>query len=106
MSKIRVVLADDHAIFRKGVKSLLEDELDIEIIGEANDGDEALEKVRELSPDVLLIDISMPKRSGIEVSEIVNKQFKSTKSLILSMHDNDDYILKALVCGFYVYILT
>ncbi len=105
MSKIKVVLADDHAIFRKGVKSLLENEEDIEIIGEAANGEEALDKVRELSPDVLMIDISMPKMSGIEAAEIVNKQFKHTKALILSMHNNDDYILKSVECGAHGYLL-
>lgn len=104
-SKIRVVLADDHAIFRKGVKSLLEDELDIEIIGEASDGVEALEKVNQLAPDVLMIDISMPRMTGIEASEIVHKQNPKTKTLILSMHNNDDYILKAVECGASGYLL-
>jgi DNA-binding NarL/FixJ family response regulator len=105
MSKIKVVLADDHAIFRNGVKSLLENEADIEIIGEASDGEEAVQKVRELSPDVLMVDISMPKMSGIETAEIVNKQFKHTKALILSMHNNDDYILKSVECGAHGYLL-
>ena len=104
-SKIRVVLADDHAIFRKGVKSLLEDELDIEIIGEASDGVEAIEKVNQLAPDVLMIDISMPRMTGIEASEIVHKQNPKTKTLILSMHNNDDYILKAVECGASGYLL-
>jgi len=104
-SKIKIVLADDHAIFRKGVKSLLEDELDIQIVGEASNGVEALEKVKELSPDVLMIDISMPKMTGIETAEIVTKQYKHTKSLILSMHNNDDYILKSVECGAYGYLL-
>jgi DNA-binding NarL/FixJ family response regulator len=104
-NKIRVVLADDHAIFRNGVKSLLESELDIEIIGEANDGLEAVEKVKQLSPDVLMIDISMPGMSGIESAAIVTKQYTHTKSLILSMHNNDDYILKAVECGAYGYLL-
>lgn len=104
-NKIRVVLADDHAIFRNGVKSLLESELDIEIIGEANDGLEAVEKVKQLSPDVLMIDISMPGMSGIESAGIVTKQYSHTKSLILSMHNNDDYILKAVECGAYGYLL-
>jgi DNA-binding NarL/FixJ family response regulator len=105
MNKIKVILADDHAIFRKGVKSLLENEDDIEIIAEANNGEEAIEKVREHSPDVLMIDISMPKMSGIEATAIINKQFKQTKSLILSMHNNDDYILKAVECGAHGYLL-
>ena len=104
-SKIKIVLADDHAIFRKGVKSLLEDELDIQIVGEASNGVEALAKVKELSPDVLMIDISMPKMTGIETAEIVTKQYKHTKSLILSMHNNDDYILKSVECSAYGYLL-
>ncbi|HSZ73073.1 MAG TPA: response regulator transcription factor, partial [Cytophagaceae bacterium] len=91
--------------FRNGVKSLLENEEGIEIIGEANDGEEALEKVRALAPDVLMVDISMPKMSGIETVEILNKEFKHTKALILSMHNNDDYILKSVECGAHGYLL-
>src|SRR6478736_4308394 len=105
MNKIKVVLADDHSIFRNGVKSLLENEEDIEIVGEAGNGEETLEKVRSLSPDILMVDISMPKMSGIEVAEIVTKQYKHTKALILSMHNNDDYILKSVECGAYGYLL-
>jgi DNA-binding NarL/FixJ family response regulator len=104
-NKIKVVLADDHAIFRKGVKSLLEDELDIEIIGEANDGIEALEKVNILHPDILMIDITMPRMTGIEASEILSKNNSDTKALILSMHNSDDYILKAVECGASGYLL-
>lgn len=104
-NRIRVVLADDHAIFRNGVKSLLENEQDIEIIGEAYDGFEAIEKVKNLSPDVIMIDISMPGLSGIDSAEIMHKQYSQTKALILSMHNSDDYILKAVECGAYGYLL-
>ena len=105
MQSIRVLLADDHSIFRKGVRSILEEDKEITIIGEASNGVEALEKVRDLAPDVLLIDIAMPRMNGIEAAKIVSKQFTATKALILSMHNDQHYILKAVESGAYGYLL-
>ncbi|MFQ3576504.1 MAG: response regulator transcription factor [Cytophagales bacterium] len=105
MQSIRVVLADDHTIFRKGVKSILEDEPGIVVIGEASNGIEAVEKVRELAPEILIIDVSMPKMNGIEAAKIVDKQFKATKTLVLSMHHNEDYVVKSVEAGAYGYLL-
>lgn len=105
MNKIKVLLADDHTIVRNGIMSLLESSPEIEIVGEAQDGAEALLKVKELSPDVLMIDIAMPIMNGIEAAQEVSKHYKQTRSLMLSMHNNEDYILKSVEAGAYGYLL-
>jgi DNA-binding NarL/FixJ family response regulator len=105
MKQITVLLADDHHIVRDGIRALIEGLEGIEVIGEASDGLEALEKVKELSPDVLLVDISMPNLNGIKTAEAVARQYKQTKSLVLSMHDNEDYVLQSLEAGALGYLL-
>jgi DNA-binding NarL/FixJ family response regulator len=105
MNKIRVLLADDHTIVRNGIMSLLESSPEIEIVGEAQDGAEALTKVKELLPDVLMIDIAMPVMNGIEAVQEVSKLYKQTRSLMLSMHNNEDYIIKSVEAGAYGYLL-
>ena len=104
MEKIKVVLADDHFVMRNGIKTLL-DGSEIEIIGEANNGVEAVEQVKNLSPDVILMDISMPQMNGLDATEIISKQYKKTKSLILSMYDNEEYILSSVESGASGYLL-
>ncbi|MES2730557.1 MAG: response regulator transcription factor [Bacteroidota bacterium] len=105
MKQIRVLLADDHHIVRDGIKSLIESLEGIVVVGEASDGVEALEKVKSLSPDILLVDISMPLMNGIQTAEAVARQYKNTKSLVLSMHDNEDYVLQSLEAGAMGYLL-
>ena len=105
MNKIKVLLADDHTIVRNGIMSLLESSPEIEIVGEAKDGAEALIKVKDLSPDVLMIDIAMPIMNGIETAREVSKHYKQTRALMLSMHNNEDYILKSVEAGAYGYLL-
>jgi DNA-binding NarL/FixJ family response regulator len=105
MTKIKILLADDHTLVRNGIRSILENLPEIEIVGEAQDGAEAIKKVKELSPDILMVDIAMPILNGIEVVTEVNKSFSATKSLILSMHNNEDYILKAVEAGAFGYLL-
>jgi DNA-binding NarL/FixJ family response regulator len=105
MNKIKVLLADDHTIVRNGIMSLLESYPEVEIVGEAENGAEALQKVKELSPDVLMIDIAMPIMNGIETAQEVSKHYKQTRSLMLSMHNNEDYILKSVEAGAYGYLL-
>jgi DNA-binding NarL/FixJ family response regulator len=105
MNKIKVLLADDHTIVRNGIMSLLESSPEIEIVGEARDGAEALAKVKELSPDVLMIDIAMPVMNGLEAAEQLGKYHKHTRALMLSMHNNEDYILKSVEAGAYGYLL-
>lgn len=104
MEKIRVVLADDHFVVRNGIRTLI-DGSEIEIIGEANNGVEAVETVKKLSPDVILMDISMPQMNGLDATEIISKQYKNSKSLILSMYDNEEYILSAVEVGALGYLL-
>lgn len=105
MNKIRVFLADDHLIIRDGLKKLLEFESDIEVVGEAGDGEECISKVSELKPDVLLLDICMPKLSGIEVlMELQNKSI-NTKILVVTVHDEFSYLKKAIYNGAAGYIL-
>lgn len=102
---IRLLITDDHSVVRKGIRTLLEDEADIQIVGEATDGDEAVELIPNLKPDVVLLDITMPKMSGIEVTRIVSKLYPQVRILIFSMHNNPDYILNAVQNGAAGYLL-
>lgn len=99
------VLADDHTIVRDGIKSLLEESGRISVIGEASDGEEALALVRELKPDLLITDITMPKLSGLELAQQVQRLAPKTKVLIFTMHENEDYILRAFESGALGYLL-
>jgi DNA-binding NarL/FixJ family response regulator len=103
--KIKVIIADDHAVVRKGLKTLLQDETQIEIISEAVDGFDTIDKVLILKPDVLLLDITMPDMSGLEVARILSNKMPTTHVLIFSMHANSEYIIKALENGAKGYLL-
>ncbi len=105
MKKIRVVLADDHVMLRSGLKLLLNGQTDIEVVGEASDGAEAVSKAAELNPDVLLLDITMPNMSGIEALRTIKEKRPSISILILTMHENEAYLLEALKAGASGYIL-
>lgn len=96
---MRILLADDHGIVRRGLKSLLESRPGLEVIGEAADGLEALRLCGELSPDLLIVDISMPKMNGIEVASRVQKLERPPGIIILSMHADESYIMRALGAG-------
>lgn len=102
---IKVMLTDDHGLVREGVRSLLESEQSIEVIAEAKDGIECLEKLRSVKPDILLLDINMPNMNGIETLEKIKKINSSLKVLILTMHSEDDYLIKAFNRGVDGYIL-
>jgi len=104
-NKITVVLADDHSLVRDGIKSLLEDAPNIVVLGEAANGEEALLKVAEIKPDILIVDIRMPKLNGIDTVAKLTQTNTSTKALVLSMHDSEDYILKSVEAGAFGYIL-
>lgn len=104
-NKIRIILADDHALVRDGIKSLLEDEEDLEVIDEAADGREALAKVAEKQPDLLIIDIRMPIMGGIEATSQLRAHSEKTAALVLSMHDSDEYILQSIEAGAKGYLL-
>ncbi len=105
MEKIKVVLADDHIVVRSGIKNLLENEGDVEVIGEASNGEEALKVVKELQPDLLIIDIRMPVMNGLEATKMLTQSTSTTKALILSMHDDEDYILQSIESGASGYLL-
>ncbi|WP_114748842.1 response regulator transcription factor [Pleomorphovibrio marinus] len=105
MAKIRVVLADDHVVVRNGIKMLLENEGEIEVIGEASNGEEALEVAQSLKPDVLILDIRMPIMTGLEASSQLHSISPTTKVLILSMHNDEEYIIQSVECGASGYLL-
>ncbi len=99
MSKIKILIVDDHLLIRSGVRSLLKDVQDIEIVAEAEGGNEAIKKEAEFHPDVVLMDISMPDISGIEAASIIKKNSPGTGVLVLTMYENEEYIFKALKNG-------
>jgi two-component system, NarL family, response regulator NreC len=101
---LRVLLADDHGIVRRGLRSLLED-AGVEVVGEAADGLDALRLCEELHPDMIIVDIGMPKLNGIDVAARVQKMDRAPSVLILSMHSDESYILRALASGARAYLL-
>lgn len=105
MKKINILLVDDHSIVRDGIKSTLKDQKNFIIVGEAANGKEAIDKVKDLNPDVVIMDITMPEMNGIESANIISKKYPNSKVLILSMHDNETYILKSVEAGAYGYLL-
>lgn len=102
---IRVILADDHVFVRDGIKSLLENEANIEVVGEATDGIEALKVVEIHKPDLLISDIRMPNLTGIEVVEKLRNQNNLVKIIMLSMHESEEYVLKSIKAGADGYLL-
>lgn len=102
---IKVMLADDHVLIREGIRQLLEFDGAIEVIDEANDGNECLEKLNRVKPDILLLDINMPKKNGIEVLEEIKDNNMNVKVLILTVHNEVEYLLKAVDIGVDGYIL-
>lgn len=103
---ITIVLADDHSLVRDGIRALLEEEPDLDVIGEVANGLEAIDMVADKSPDILIIDIRMPELGGIETVERLNaKGNLKTKCIILSMHDSEEYILKSVQAGASGYLL-
>jgi len=104
-STITVILADDHRIFRKGLKSLLSDKAHIEVLAEADDGDEALKKVGQHKPHLVIMDIGMPKMDGIEATRQIKERFPDTEVVILSMHAKKAYIDQVLKAGAKGYVL-
>ena len=105
MGKIRVLLADDHTIFRAGVRVLLELSPDIEVVGEAVDGADAIAKVRQFSPDVVLIDVAMPGMDGLTAGRQIMESRPECKVLLLTQHENREYIMPALRLGVAGYVL-
>lgn len=102
---IKVVLADDHRIVREGLRMLIEAESDLKVVGEAEDGIDALHHVELLRPDVLVLDLTMPGLNGLEVTRQVSKRFPNTRVVILSMHTDESFVLEALKYGAAAYVL-
>jgi len=102
---IKIFLADDHTIVRQGLAKLLEAESDLEVIGEAEDGREAVKKVQKLKPDIVIMDIAMPLLNGIEATRQIKKILPQTKIIILSMHSHDRYISELISLGASGYLL-
>jgi two-component system, NarL family, nitrate/nitrite response regulator NarL len=101
---IKVLVADDHPVVRKGLQTCLAKRANLKVVGEAADGDEALRKARELSPDVVLMDISMPGMNGLAVTEVLRKEAPDMKVLVLSVHSNKDYIFRVIQAGAHGYV--
>jgi two-component system, NarL family, response regulator NreC len=102
---IRVLLVDDHTILREGVRALLAEEPEIIVVGEAADGQEAIEKVDALVPDVVLMDMVMPRMSGLEATARIKQRHPDVKVLILSMYDDDEYVQQVIQAGAAGYLL-
>ncbi len=99
MKKISILIADDHSIVREGIKNMLKDIDDFTIVGEAENGVDAIKKIQELSPQLLITDISMPQMTGIEVIKIVKKDFPNLKTLILTIHSEEEFIEQIFKSG-------
>jgi two-component system response regulator NreC len=102
---IRVLLADDHTIVRQGLKALLDAEPDIEVVGEAADGWETIQQAEELKPDVVLMDITMPRLNGLEATRRLKRLLPQVKTLVLTVHTNEEYVREILRAGAAGYIL-
>jgi DNA-binding NarL/FixJ family response regulator len=105
MPRIRCLLVDDHTLFRQGVRRLLESESDFEVVGESGDGGDAVEKARELHPDVVLMDIGMPGVSSFEAARHIRKDRPETRVLFLTMYEDEDYLVQSLEVGASGYVL-
>lgn len=105
MSPIRVVLADDHAVVRQGIRDFLEEDGSIEVVAEAGDGDKVKELILTLNPDVAVLDVRMPKATGIEVTRWIRERKLPIHVLILSAHDDDPFVLAAIQAGANGYVL-
>jgi two-component system, NarL family, response regulator NreC len=105
MDKIRVLLADDHTLIRSGIATLLQSNKDFQVVGEAEDGEEAVRKTGELKPTVVVLDLSMPKLSGIEATKQIRKKYPDVNVLVLTMHENEEYVYQILKSGAAGYVL-
>ena len=102
---VKIMIADDHSMIREGLKNLLELDGDIQVIAEAVDGEDCLEKLQLVKPDVLLLDINMPKKNGLEVLKSLKSRRSKLKVLVLTVHNETEYLMKAVDIGVNGYVL-
>ncbi|MFC1988364.1 response regulator [Chloroflexota bacterium] len=105
MNNLRILIVDDHGIVRAGIRSLLEGQPDVEVVGEAASGEEAIEKALEFRPDLVLMDIAMPGMNGIEATQRIKRELPDVSVLVLSMHDDEEFFFPVLRAGASGYIL-
>jgi DNA-binding NarL/FixJ family response regulator len=105
MKRLRILIADDHALVRRGARAVLHSKRGWKVVGEAANGLEAVEKAKELKPDVALVDIGMPEMDGVEVVRQIRQQLPDTKVLVLTMHDSDQMVRRTLEAGASGYLL-
>ncbi len=105
MSKLRILIVEDHGIVRAGIRSLLESQSDIEVVGEAREGEEAVEKAIRLQPELVLMDIAMPGMNGIEATRRIKKELPEVAVLVLTMHDDEEFFFPVLRAGASGYVL-
>ena len=105
MMPIRILIADDHALLRQGIRKVLELEADFQVIGEAGDGEEAVENTAALAPDILLLDINMPKINGLEVIRRVRERQPHVKIIVLTIHDDENYVIEVIKASAVGYLL-
>jgi DNA-binding NarL/FixJ family response regulator len=103
--RIRLVLADDHAVVRAGTRELLEQQSDLNIVGEASDGEEAVRLAHELQPDVIVMDVRMPRMTGVEATRRIKAECPDVKVLVLTAHDDDEYVFALLQAGANGYLM-
>jgi two-component system, NarL family, response regulator DegU len=102
---IKIVIADDHALLRQGIKNVLSLEPDLDVIGEAADGEEAISKLESLKPDILLLDVNMPHMNGLEVTKRLKTAKSAVKIIILTIHDDENYVIEVIKSGADGYLL-
>jgi DNA-binding NarL/FixJ family response regulator len=105
MTTVRILIAEDHTIVRKGLCSILENEKGIDVVGEAENGKEAIKKVEEHNPDLVVMDISMPLLNGLDATRQIKRRFPEVKVLILTMHTSEEYVIEILKAGASGYIV-
>lgn len=102
---IKLLIADDHALLRQGIKNVLSLEPDFDVVGEASDGDEAIKQVESLKPDIILLDVNMPRMNGLEVTRRLKAANKAVKIIILTIHDDESYVFEVIKAGAIGYLL-